>query len=165
MHIYSYFEKVYLCIFCFAYLYILLHIYAFFLAYLSIILLPRPISLMNIQTATCVRRERSFFHLLSLLLFLCFNRPLTPLNVPKVDDLVLGKVVASDVGQWKVPLQQAGDPGFLMPLVLHVLVLAKPLFCLVVVMMRKFSESAHFAQELSILLLVQRRGTLLIQRI
>ena len=36
-----------------------------------------------------------------------------PLNVPKVDDLVLGKVVASYVGQWKVQLQQAGDPGFL----------------------------------------------------
>ena len=81
-----FFENVYLCIFAFAYLYIFL--------------LPRPISLINIQTATCVRRERSFFHLLSLLLFLCFNRPLTPLNVPKVDDLVLGKVVASDVGQW-----------------------------------------------------------------
>ena len=97
MQIYSYFEKVHLCIFGFAYLYILLHFYAFlFLAYLSIILLPRPISLMNIQTATCVRRERSFFHLLSLLLFPCFNSPLKPLNVPKVDDLVLGKVVLRD---------------------------------------------------------------------
>ena len=30
MHVYSYFEKVYLCIYCFAYLCILLHIYAFF---------------------------------------------------------------------------------------------------------------------------------------
>ena len=30
------------------------------------------------------------------------------------------QLVASDVGQWKVPLQQARDPGFLMPLVLHV---------------------------------------------
>ena len=149
MQIYSYFENVYLCIFGFAYLYIFL--------------LPRPISLINIQTATCVRRERSFFHLLSLLLFLCFNRPPAPLNVPKVDDLVLGKVEASDVGQWKVPLQQASDPGFLMPLVLHVL--AKPLFNLVVVMMRNFSESVHFVQELSILLLVQRRSALLIPRI
>ena len=163
MQIYSYFEKVYLCIFGFAYLYILLHIYIYILAYFSIILLPRPISLMNIQTATCVWRECSFFHLLSLLLFLCFNRPLTPLNVPKVDDLVLGKVVASNVGQYKVQLQQAGDPGFLMPLVLYVL--AKPLFCLVVVMMSNFSESAQFEQELSILLLVQRQGTLLIQTI
>ena len=27
----------------------------------------------------------------------------TPLNIPKVDDLVLGKVAASDVGLWKVP--------------------------------------------------------------
>ena len=69
-----FFENVYLCIFAFAYLYIFL--------------LPRPISLINIQTATCVRRERSFFHLLSLLLFLCFNRPLTPLKFPKV---VLGR--------------------------------------------------------------------------
>ena len=65
---------------------------------------------MNIQTVTCVRRVLSFFHLLSLLLFFCFNCPLMPLNVPKVDDLVLGKVVVSDVGQWKVPLQQADDP-------------------------------------------------------
>ena len=30
------------------------------------------------------------------------------------------KVVASDVGQWKVPLHKARDPGFFMPLVLHV---------------------------------------------
>ena len=37
-----------------------------------------------------------------------------------LDDLVFGKAVASDVGQWKVPLQQAHDPAFLMPLVLHV---------------------------------------------
>ena len=100
----------------YTYAYIVLHICAYycifmhsFLAYLSIILVPRPISLMNIQTVTCVRREHSFFHLLSLLLFLCFNSPLTPLNVPKVDDLFLGKVVASDVGKWKVLLQHAGD--------------------------------------------------------
>ena len=84
MQIYSYFEKVYSILmhiwFC-----IFVHIIAYlciFLAYLSIILLPRPISLLNIQSATCVRREHSFFHLLSLLLFLCFNRPLTPLNIP-----------------------------------------------------------------------------------
>ena len=37
-----------------------------------------------------------------------------------VDDIVLGKVVAINDGQWKVLLQQAHDPGFLMPLVLHV---------------------------------------------
>ena len=163
MQIYSYFERythAYLVLHICAYYCIFMH---FFSAFLSIILLPRPISLMNIQTATCVRRESSFFHLLSLLLFLCFIRPLTPLNLPKVDNLVLGKVVACHVGQWKVSLQQTGDPGFLMPLVLHVL--AKPLFSLVVVMMRNFSESAHFAQGLSILLLVQRRGTFLIQRI
>ena len=36
------------------------------------------------------------------------------------------KVVASYVGLWKVPLQQAHDPSFLTPLVLHVL--AKSLF-------------------------------------
>ena len=45
-------------------------------------------------------------------------------NIPQADDLVLGKVVASNVGQWKVPLQslhQAGDlwPCFLVPLVLQ----------------------------------------------
>ena len=145
--------------------YLVLHICAlmhvFFFSYSSIFLLPRPISLINIQTASGVRRERSFFRLLSLLLFLCFNRPLTPLKVPKVDELVLGKVVASEFGQWKVPLQQQGEPGFLMPLVLHVL--AKSLFCLVLVMMRNVPESAHFAQELRILLLVQRRGASLIQ--
>ena len=34
----------------------------------------------------------------------------TPLSIPKVDNSVLGKVVAP--GQWKVLLQQAHDPGF-----------------------------------------------------
>ena len=38
------------------------------------------------------------------------------------------KVVASDVGQWKVPLQQARDPVFFMPLVLYVF--AKSFFSL-----------------------------------
>ena len=47
------------------------------------------------------------------------------MTIPNVDGIVLGKVVASNVGQWKVPLQQAHDPDFLMPLVLHVF--AEPL--------------------------------------
>ena len=47
-----------------------------------------------------------------------------------VDNLVLGKVVTSDVGQWKV---QARDPVFLMPLLLHVF--AELLFRLVIFMM------------------------------
>ena len=50
--------------------------------------------------------------------------------------------------QWKATLQQAGDPGFLMPLVLRVV--AKPHFRPFVVMMCDFSESAHFAPELCI---------------
>ena len=39
--------------------------------------------------------------------------------------------------------QQARDPGFHMLLVLHVF--AKPLFCIVVVMMCNIPESVHFA--------------------
>ena len=40
---------------------------------------------------------------------------------------------------------KARDPGFLMPLVLHVL--AEPLFLLVVLMMRSLPASVHFALE------------------
>ena len=43
----------------------------------------------------------------------------------------MGKVVASNVGRWKVALQQCSDPSFLMFLVLHVL--DESLFSLVVV--------------------------------
>ena len=77
--------------------------------------------------------------------------PLTLLNIPNVDDLVLGKVVASCVGQCNVPLLQGRDPCFLMSHVLHVL--AEPLSCRVVVKMRNRPESVHFAQELHLLLL------------
>ena len=128
MQIFSYFENIYLSIFGFAYLCILLNIYAYGLVFWHIraFLASKANQFNKYSAATGARRERSFFRLLSLLLFLCFNRPLTPLKVPKVDELVLGKVVASEFGQWKVPLQQQGEPGFLMPLVLHVL--AKSLF-------------------------------------
>ena len=56
MQIYSYF--LYLCIFGSAYCTYISYscICLIFLAYSSIFLLPRPISLMNIQTATGVRR-------------------------------------------------------------------------------------------------------------
>ena len=57
-------------------------------------------------------------------------------NFPKIDDFVLGKdskVIASDVGQWKVPPQQECGPCSLVPLVLHVF--AKPLLLFIVVMM------------------------------
>ena len=40
---------------------------------------------------------------LYLLLFPNLNRPLMPLNIPKVDDLVLGNVILCDSGHWKVP--------------------------------------------------------------
>ena len=75
-----------------------------------------------------------------------------PPNLSNIDDLVLGKVVASYVGQWKVPLQQGSDPCFLMSLVLHVF--AKPLFSLVIVKMHNLPESVHFAEEPLFLLLI-----------
>ena len=53
-------------------------------------------------------------------------------ELPKVDDLVLGQIVTSNVGQWKVPLQQGGDPDFFMPLELHIF--AEPPFSLVVIL-------------------------------
>ena len=77
------------------------------------------------------QREGSFFRQLFLPLFLSFDCVLTPLNIPNADDFVFGKVVASNVGQWKVPLQKGSDPFFLMSLVFHVF--AEPLFLLVVV--------------------------------
>ena len=59
-----------------------------------------------------------------------------------------------------MPLQQARDPGFFMPLVLHVF--AESLFRLVVVIMCNLlvPESVHFAQELRVFSLVQRWGVL-----
>ena len=114
--------------------------------------LARPIRLIHIQTAAGARGEGSFFRKLFLPLFLSSNPLLTPLNIPKVDDLVLGQIVASNVGQWKVPLQQGGDPGFFMPLVLHIF--AEPLFSLVIIMMRNLPESVPFAPELLLLHLV-----------
>ena len=74
----------------------------------------------------------------------------TMMNIPKKDDLVFGKpgkVVVSYVGQWKVPLQQASDPGFLMPLVLHLL--AELHFSLAVVMSSNFRvKQFHSAKPL-----------------
>ena len=131
-------------------------------------MISQAISLMNLQTVVCMRQEGSFFCLsqLFLPLFLSFDCTLTPLNIPNVDDLVLGKVVASNVGQWKVPLQKGSDPCFLMSLVLHVF--AEPLFSLVVVKMSNLPEVAHFAQELclfSIIARVELQGALCIQGI
>ena len=114
----------------------------------------QAINLIKLQTAVCARREGSSFRQLFLPLFLSFDCTLTPLNIPNVDDLVLGKVVASNVGQWKVPLQKGRDPCFLMSLVLHVF--AEPLFRLVVVKMCNLPEPAHFAQELCLLRIIAR---------
>ena len=52
--------------------------------------LARPISLIQIQTVASARGEGSFFRKLFFPLFpsLSFNPVLTPLNIPKVDDLV-----------------------------------------------------------------------------
>ena len=114
-----------------------------------------PISLIQIQTA-CARGQGSFFHKLFLPLFLSLNRLLTQLNIPKVDDLVLGKIIASNFGQKKVPLQQGGDLVSsclsVSSLVLHIF--AQPLFSLVITMMHNLFESVHFAQELLLLHLV-----------
>ena len=54
--------------------------------------------------------------------------------------------------------QQACDPAFLMPLALHVF--AESLIRLVVVIISNPPESVHFAPELCVLSLVQRRGAL-----
>ena len=62
------------------------------------------------------------------------------------------------VRQWKVPLQQARDPGFLMPPLLHVF--AESLFCLVAVLMCNLPESVQFALELCVLSLVHWRRAL-----
>ena len=47
------------------------------------------------------------------------------LNIPNVDDLFLGNIIVSHVGQWNVPLKQRSDPCFLMSLVFYVF--AEPL--------------------------------------
>ena len=59
--------------------------------------------------------------------------------IPNLDDLSLGKVVASYVGQWNVPLQQGSDPCFLVYFVLHVF--TEPPFCSVVVKKHAISLS------------------------
>ena len=59
---------------------------------------------------------------------------------------------ARNVGLWKVPLKQGGDPGFFIPLVTHKF--AKPLFSLVIIMMNNLPQSVHFAPELLLLHLV-----------
>ena len=48
-------------------------------AYLLLLCLPRPISLINIQTAAGAQRERGFFRGPN---FLSFNRPHTRLKIP-----------------------------------------------------------------------------------
>ena len=72
--------------------------------------------LIYIQTAVGARIIKSIFFQLFLPLFLSFNHllsesePLSHLNIPEVDDLVLGKVsaIASNFRQRKVPLHSAG---------------------------------------------------------
>ena len=65
-------------------------------------MISQAINLTKLQTAVCARREGSFFRRLFLPLFLSIDCTLTPLNIPNVDDLVLGKVVASNVGHdWR----------------------------------------------------------------
>ena len=59
--------------------------------------LAGPIRLIHIQTAAGARGEDSFFCKLFLPLFHSFDPLLTPLNIPKVDDIVLGQIVASNV--------------------------------------------------------------------
>ena len=56
-------------------------------------------SVINLHIAAGARRVGSFFRQLFLPPFLSFNCPLTHLNIPNVDDLVLGKVVANNDGQ------------------------------------------------------------------
>ena len=64
-------------------------------------------SLTNLQIAAGARREGSFYRWPFLTLFLSFNCPLTPVNILNVDDLVLGKVVAINVGHyWRRGLLQ-----------------------------------------------------------
>ena len=55
-------------------------------------------SLTNLQTAAGLLCEGSFHCKLFLPLFLSFDCQPAPLNIPNIDDLVLGKVVASNVG-------------------------------------------------------------------
>ena len=58
--------------------YLPLCIFKLISAYLHLLCLPRPISLINIQTAAGAQRERCFFRLPN---FLSFNRPHTRLKI------------------------------------------------------------------------------------
>ena len=51
-------------------------------AYLHLLCLQRPFSLINIHTAARAQRERCFFRRLDLPIFLSFNRPHTPRKIP-----------------------------------------------------------------------------------
>ena len=69
----------------------------------SVLIISKPMSLTNLQTAPGAKCEASFHRsqFLSLLSFDCLPAP-QPLNIPNVDDLVLSKVVASNVGHdWR----------------------------------------------------------------
>ena len=52
----------------------------------------------NLPTAAGARQEGSLNHKQCLPLFLSFDCPPAPLNIPNLDDLVLRKVVAINVG-------------------------------------------------------------------
>ena len=89
-----------------------------------------------------------FFCQLFRPLFLNLVCPLTqlvtPLNIPKVNDLVLGKIVPRDVEKGERLLQEAGDPCFLLCLILEILL--KPLFCLFLATMCILQESFHLSR-------------------
>ena len=62
--------------------YLPLCIFKLISAYLHLLCLPRPISLINIHTAAGAQRERCFFRRLTLPNFLSSNRPHTCLKIP-----------------------------------------------------------------------------------
>ena len=101
------------------------------------------------QNAAGARGSHSFWPAFSTSLS-CL---LTPLNIPKVDDLVLGMVVPSDVRKRKVPRLYARDPSFFLRLVFDIFL--NPLFRrnpsrrVVVLMISNLPESFHFEQSLA----------------
>ena len=75
VHIYAYFNLHIMA-------YLPLCIFKLISAYLHLLCLPRPISLINIHTAAGAQRERCFFRRLTLPNFLSSNRPHTCLKIP-----------------------------------------------------------------------------------
>ena len=75
----------------------------------------QPTNELNNYSNCCWHNARAASSCFTSCCFLSFSA-----LIPNSDDLVLGKVVASYVGQWNEPLQQRSDPCFLMSLVPHV---------------------------------------------